>query len=205
MPRLRRGKLLFLIFAGAISLMLLVVSGYQLYDFTDSTAFCGRICHQVMYPEYTAFQASPHSRVRCSECHVGPGADYLVKSKISGIPQIFYTLTGTYPRPLETPVENLRPARETCEQCHRPEEFSGDLVRYKYTYKTDEFNTERIDTRVLRVGGGKLERLSEFTGTLRLTSGICLWMRNGRRLAGWVLRVLLVVSWSILTPRGQLT
>jgi len=151
----RREKMLFLVFAGAISLMLLVVSSYQLYDYTDSVAFCGRICHKVMYPEYTTYQASPHSRVRCTECHVGPGADYLVKSKISGIPQIFFTITGTYPRPIETPVENLRPARETCEQCHWPEKFSGDLVRYRIGYRADEFNTEKIDSRVLRVGGGK--------------------------------------------------
>jgi hypothetical protein len=108
---------------------LLVVSGYQLYDFTDSTAFCGRICHKVMYPEYTTYQASPHSRVLCSDCHVGSGASYLVKSKISGVPQIFHTLFNTYPRPITSPVENLRPARETCEQCHWPDKFEGDMLK----------------------------------------------------------------------------
>ena len=152
-----REKLVFLMVAGAIGIILLVIGGYQLVEFTDSTAFCGRLCHEVMYPEYTAYQASPHSRVSCSECHVGSGADYLVRSKLSGIPLVLSTLSGAYDRPISTPVENLRPARETCAQCHRPERFAGDLVRVHTTYETDETNTEHVDTRVLRVGGGELE------------------------------------------------
>jgi len=144
-------------FAGAVGIILLVIGGYQLLEFMDSTAFCGRLCHQVMYPEYTAYQASPHSRVSCSECHVGSGANYMVRSKLSGVPLIFSTLSGTYDRPIPIPVENLRPALETCEQCHRPERFAGDLVRVHTTYETDEANTEHVDTRVLRVGGGELE------------------------------------------------
>jgi len=152
-----RKKLFFLMFAGALGIILLVIGGYQLMEFSDSTAFCGRLCHEVMYPEYTTYQASPHSRVLCSECHVGSGVDYLVRSKLSGIPQIIAVTTGTYPRPIPTPVKNLRPARETCEQCHRPERFAGDLVRVHTTYLPDEQNTEKVDTRVLRVGGGELE------------------------------------------------
>lgn len=152
--RKRRAKILFLMIGGAIGIMLLVIGGYQLVEFSDSTGFCGRLCHSVMYPEYTTYQASPHSRVLCSHCHVGSGADYLVRSKISGIPLIFVTLTGKYDRPIPTPVENLRPARETCEQCHWPGRFAGDLVRVHTTYATDEQNTQKSDTRVLRVGGG---------------------------------------------------
>ncbi len=152
-----REKLLFLMFAGATGIILLVIGGYQLVEFMDSTSFCGRLCHEVMYPEYTTYQASPHSRVTCSECHVGSGADYMVKSKLSGIPQIIAVVSGTYERPIPTPVKNLRPARETCQQCHRPERFAGDLVRVHTTYATDEQNTEKVDTRVLRVGGGEVE------------------------------------------------
>ena len=152
--RRHRDKLLFLMFGGAIAIVLLVVASYQLVEFTDSPAFCGRLCHQVMYPEYTAYQVSPHSRVSCSECHVGSGADYLVRSKISGMPMVFNTLLQSYHRPIQTPVDNLRPARETCENCHRPDKFSGDLVRTHVSYQPDEINTEKVDTRVLRVGGG---------------------------------------------------
>ena len=151
----RREKLLFLMSAGAIGIVLLVVGGYQLVEFTDSTAFCGELCHDVMYPEYTVYQASPHSRVTCAECHVGSGADYLVRSKVSGIPMIYSTLTGNYEKPIPVPVRNLRPARDTCEQCHRPERFAGDLVRVHTTYAADEANTVKTDTRVMRVGGGE--------------------------------------------------
>ena len=114
--RVRRTRLIFLMVAGAIGIMFLVIGVYQLVEFMDSTAFCGKLCHTVMYPEYTVYQGSPHSSVTCSECHVGSGADYLVKSKLSGIPLIITTLTGSYDRPIATPVNNLRPERETCEQ-----------------------------------------------------------------------------------------
>ncbi len=155
--RRHRNKLLFLMFAGAMGIILLVTGGYQLMEFTDSTDFCGRLCHEVMYPEYTVYQDSPHSRVACSECHVGYGGGYLVRSKVSGIPQVLAVIINSYERPITTPVSNLRPAPETCERCHRPERFAGDLVRVHTTYLTDEQNTERVDTRVLRVGGGELE------------------------------------------------
>ncbi len=151
-----RDKLLFLMSAGAIGIIFLVIGSYQIIEFMDTTSFCGRLCHDVMYPEYTTHQASPHSRVTCAECHVGPGADYMVKSKMSGIPLIFSTIFNTYNRPIPTPVENLRPARETCEQCHRPGKFSGDLVHVRTTYLPDEENTPEVDTRILRVGGGEL-------------------------------------------------
>lgn len=151
-----RAKLIFLMTAGAIGIIFLVIGSYQLVEFTDSTAFCGRLCHRVMYPEYTAFQDSPHSRVTCASCHVGSGVDYLVRSKVTGIPMIYATLTGNYERPIPTPVKNLRPARETCEQCHRPERFAGDILRVHTSYSTDETNTRKVLTRGYRVGGGEL-------------------------------------------------
>jgi len=83
------------------------------------------------------------------------GADYMVRSKLTGIPLIFATIGGTYDRPITTPVANLRPAPETCEQCHWPQRFAGDLVRIHTSFAPDEKNTKRTDTRVLRVGGGE--------------------------------------------------
>jgi hypothetical protein len=148
-----RNRFLFLIFAGAIGLVLMVIEGYQLISFSDSVVFCGQLCHRVMTPEFTTYQASPHSRVLCADCHVGSGASYLVKSKVNGIPMIWGTLTGNYERPIPVPVRNLRPARETCEECHRPEKFTGDLVKVHNTYLTDESNTMSSDQRVLRIGG----------------------------------------------------
>jgi len=84
---------------------------YKAYEFTESTAFCGQLCHTVMSPEYTAYQLSPHARVACAECHVGAGATWFVKSKLSGSRQVFATVFNTFPRPIPTPVHNLRPAQ----------------------------------------------------------------------------------------------
>jgi len=114
-----------------------------------------------MYPEYTTYEASPHGRVDCIDCHVGSGASYFVQSKASGVPQIFATIFNTYERPVPTPVANLRPARETCEACHWPERFSGDFVRYHVTYEQDEANTQNVDQRIFKVGGGQFEAASD--------------------------------------------
>ena len=35
------------------------IGGYESYHYTDSVAFCGRTCHSVMNPEYTAYQHRP--------------------------------------------------------------------------------------------------------------------------------------------------
>lgn len=52
-------KMIFLMSAGAIGIIFLVIGVYQLVEFMDSTAFCGRLCHQVMYPEYTTYTRLP--------------------------------------------------------------------------------------------------------------------------------------------------
>ena len=184
-PWQHREKLFFLMFAGAIGIILLVVGGYQLLEFTDSTDFCGRLCHKVMYPEYTAYQASPHSRVPCSDCHVGYGGGYLVRSKISGIPQVLAVTFNSYERPIPTPVSNLRPASDTCQRCHRPERFAGDIVRTHTTYSADETNTEHVDTRVLRVGGGELEVARDIHWHIAANVWY-LALDNERQEIGWV-------------------
>ncbi|MBU4407985.1 MAG: NapC/NirT family cytochrome c, partial [Proteobacteria bacterium] len=113
-------KLVFLISAlTLLNLFILGLISYTGYHYTESIGFCGQLCHTVMAPEYTTYKNSPHSRVRCVECHIGQGAQWFVKSKISGVRQIFAVAFNTYSRPIQTPVHGLRPARETCEQCHR--------------------------------------------------------------------------------------
>ena len=71
----------------ALVFIFIFVSGfgsYRAYEFTETVEFCGQLCHSVMKPEFVAYQASPHARVGCVECHVGPGAGWYVKSKLSG-------------------------------------------------------------------------------------------------------------------------
>jgi hypothetical protein len=131
--------------------------------YMDTSEFCGQVCHSVMAPEYSAFQDGPHSRVGCVQCHIGAGAPWFVKAKISGLRQVAAVNLKTYSRPIPSPVHNLRPARETCEQCHWPEKFHGDKVKVIRDYGTDEANTEQTTTLQIHVGGGS-DKLSIATG-----------------------------------------
>jgi len=108
----------------------------------------------VMNPEFTAYQLSPHARVACVECHVGAGATWYVKSKLSGARQVVATVFKTYPRPIPTPVHNLRPAQETCEECHWPKKFYGAQLKVFNHYSSDEKNTHRQIRMLIKTGGG---------------------------------------------------
>ncbi len=127
---------------------------YQTYQYTDSVQFCGTSCHVPMHPEYTAYLHSPHARVACVDCHVGAGAEWYVRSKLNGVHQLVDVVTGNIPRPIETPVKNMRPARDTCEQCHWPERFIGSIDRTYYHYLSDATNTPFAVRLLLKVGGG---------------------------------------------------
>ena len=120
----------------------------------DTVSFCGQTCHVVMQPEFTAHQRSPHSRVECVSCHIGPGASWFVKSKLSGTGQLIAVALNNYPRPIPVPVRNLRPARETCETCHWPQKFDEDRLRDITSYAEDEQNTLSHTVLMLHLGGG---------------------------------------------------
>ncbi len=127
---------------------------YKAYEYTDSVQFCGQLCHTVMNPEFTAYQLSPHARVACVDCHVGSGATWYVKSKLSGARQVYAATFNTYPRPIPTPVHNLRPAQDTCEHCHWPKKFYGGQLKVFTHYASDEKNTVRQIRMIIKTGGG---------------------------------------------------
>jgi len=132
-PRDRRLFGFFL--AGSVLFLLISALGsYQTYHFTESVQFCGQACHGVMKPEYITYLHSPHARVACAECHIGKGANWYVRSKLSGTYQVYATMADKYPRPIPTPVKNLRPAQETCEECHWPKKFVGNLEHTFYYF-----------------------------------------------------------------------
>ena len=141
---------------GTIVLMLFSAFGsFKAYEYTETDEFCGTVCHKVMEPEYTAYLDSPHSRVGCVGCHIGSGTDWYVKSKFSGAYQVYSVLFTKYSRPIPTPVEALRPARGTCEQCHTPSLFYNQ-TRVDHTYYlSDEKNTRSKLSMLLKIGGGK--------------------------------------------------
>ena len=69
-----------------VNVVLIGVASYKGVEHMDSNAFCGTTCHEVMQPEYTAFLNSPHSRVGCVQCHIGPGAGWFVRVEAVGRP-----------------------------------------------------------------------------------------------------------------------
>jgi hypothetical protein len=141
------------LFGGGGFLVLSAFGSYHTYHFTESVTFCGEACHTVMKPERVAYQQSPHARVSCTQCHIGPGATWFVRSKLSGAYQVYAVLAKKYPTPIPTPVKNLRPARDTCEQCHWPERFSGNIDRTYTHYLSEESNPMHGIRLSLRVGG----------------------------------------------------
>ncbi|HYA61891.1 MAG TPA: NapC/NirT family cytochrome c [Candidatus Sulfotelmatobacter sp.] len=152
MPMVRNG-LLFVAVATVLNVLIFGFASYRGVSYMDTTTFCGLTCHTVMAPEYSAYQNSPHSRVECVQCHIGPGAGWFVRSKLSGLRQVIAVTFKTYSRPIPSPVKYLRPARETCEQCHWPQRFSGDKFIVKTNYKEDEKNTTLTTALVLKLGG----------------------------------------------------
>ncbi len=152
-PRDRRIFAYFLT-GGVLFLLLSALGSYKTYHFTESVQFCGGACHTVMRPELVTYQHSPHARVACTECHIGPGATWFVRSKLSGTYQVYATLADKYPRPIPTPIKHLRPAQDTCEQCHWPRKFVGNLDRTFSHFLTDQTNTEYSVRLLLKVGGG---------------------------------------------------
>lgn len=155
LSRPRDRKVLAVIVAGsAIFLMLTSFGSYQTYRYTESNQFCGQTCHTPMKPEYVAYQHSPHAQVDCVECHVGHGAGAYVQAKLNGVHQLIGVITGDYHRPIKTPIPNLRPAQETCEQCHWPDRYVGQLDRTYEHFLADETNTAFSVRLSLKVGGG---------------------------------------------------
>ena len=151
----RHRKYLGYSFVGVVLFLLLsAVGSYETYHYTDSVEFCGKLCHEIMKPEYTLYLQSPHARVRCVDCHVGAGANWYVKSKLSGAYQVYATIAKVYPKPIPTPIENLRPAQETCEQCHWPQHFFGSQQKLIHHFLPDEQNTEWQINMLIKTGGG---------------------------------------------------
>lgn len=138
-------------------LFLTALGSYQTYHLTDSVYFCGQTCHTPMNPEYVVYQSSAHARVACTECHIGPGAKWYFKAKINGVHQLYCTMIGKIPRPIPTPLKNLRPARDTCEQCHWPEQHAGRTEKVYHHYLADEENTPWTVRMLLNVGGSDNE------------------------------------------------
>ena len=155
-PALRRVATLVLVLT-AVNAVIFGSSSFLAVEHMESVEFCGTTCHTLMTPEYTAYQDSPHSQVACVECHIGPGTSWFIRSKVDGLRQVWATLRDSYEKPIGTPIHTLRPARETCEECHWPAKHYADKLRVFARFDTDEENTASYSAMVLQTGGGSRE------------------------------------------------
>jgi hypothetical protein len=138
----------------AVNIVIVALATYGGVHAMESNAFCGQVCHMTMEPEAAAHRVWPHAQVSCTACHVGPGAGSFVEAKLAGTRQLLHVMTNRVPKPVPPPAELIQTARATCEGCHWPEKFRGDIVKVVRDYLADEANTEQTTTLRLHVGGG---------------------------------------------------
>ena len=134
-------------------LTLVVLSGTAVaWDYTNSSEFCGTSCH-TMPPEYASYQASPHARVACVECHIGRGFIATQFTRKAGdLKHVFYLVFQNYEYPIR--AKEMRPARDSCEKCHFPEKFSTDSLEEIKDYENDKFNSAISTYLIFKTGGG---------------------------------------------------
>ena len=136
---------LFLFFLGSVTLL----------DYTESTEFCS-LCH-VMDPEHEAYMNSPHSRVECGTCHIGPGVIPAIQAKLAAVRYLWVYPTNSYERPIPSPIHSLRPTTVVCEQCHWPQKFYEDRLAIIPDYAPDEQNSLTQTELLMKTGGGSAE------------------------------------------------
>jgi nitrate/TMAO reductase-like tetraheme cytochrome c subunit len=159
--RMFRHGLDIVLVATIVNLLVVSMASYRGAAYMDSPQFCGQSCH-VMHPEYSAYKVSAHSHVDCVACHIGTGAESYFKAKVNGTKQLVEVSFNRYPKPIPSPVMNLRPAREICEGCHTPAKFVGEKLLVKSNFADDEKNTETQSVVLLHLGG--IDSLSHLTG-----------------------------------------
>lgn len=129
-----------------------VFGGIQAWEYTNSPQFCGTTCH-TMPPQNAVYKESPHSNVTCEECHIGR-ASFMDQAsrKTQGIKETYYQIFKLYEFPIR--AKALRPSRDTCEKCHRPETFSDDSLRRINRFGSDLENTATTIYLIMKTGGG---------------------------------------------------
>ena len=50
----------------AVNIVIILLAGYGGAARDGIAGFCGQACHTPMHPQFTAWQAAPHSEVTCT-------------------------------------------------------------------------------------------------------------------------------------------
>jgi len=132
--------------------LLYAFAGYKTYEFTESVTFCGSMCHKIMGPQYRSHAFSEHAEIGCVNCHVGPGIRYFLLYKLRGTKELFDLIFDRYPRPIPSPVRDLRPSQEVCENCHGPQYRINERLQSRTYYLSDKQNTPKTIDFLLRMG-----------------------------------------------------
>jgi mono/diheme cytochrome c family protein len=137
----------------ALIMIIFFVAANFAWEETNSTAFCGLTCH-TMPPEYVTHQLSVHTNVSCEDCHMG--RDRLAVLIPRKITYSWQTGTAMLLNNYEFPIiaKNMAPAREACENCHKPDVFSSDKLVENKNFATDENNSPTSIFMVIKTGGG---------------------------------------------------
>jgi nitrate/TMAO reductase-like tetraheme cytochrome c subunit len=132
--------------------LILIAGGVYGWEYSNSPEFCGTTCH-TMPPQDTVYRLSPHANVTCEECHIGRASFFnQLSRKSQALHELYYMMFSLYEYPIR--AKALRPARDTCEQCHLPETFSDDSLRVLSRYKNDRDNTLETLYLIMKTGGG---------------------------------------------------
>ncbi|WP_240035306.1 cytochrome c3 family protein [Neobacillus notoginsengisoli] len=118
---MNRWKLGFALLFGLIAMS---GTAYGAIAFTSNPVFCSS-CHE-MAPEYQTFKASAHSEIKCTQCHIEPGAKNMVLHKIESMKEVYYHIVGP-PDPI---VQTVPVLKVNCGQCHSDNRLvtaTGDL------------------------------------------------------------------------------
>jgi hypothetical protein len=137
----------------AVVMLLFFTGGLIGWEETNTSSFCGLTCH-TMPPQYITHNMSAHTNVACEDCHMGRDKfGVLLPRKIAYSWQTGTAmLTGSYEYPIV--AKNMAPARQACENCHKPEVFTSDKLVEIAHYSDDEANTRNSTFLSVKTGGG---------------------------------------------------
>ena len=153
-PRgIRTRQILLIGGAFILGFVILGVIAIQVWEYSNSPAFCTNVCHDVHPEEPSSYQDFYHASVKCTECHMGRvGTLQAIALKAGHFRHLPAVIFDRYERPLLS--ETMRPASESCERCHWPPAFHGDTVMEIKRFQPDEENTERRIYLILKTGAG---------------------------------------------------
>jgi cytochrome c553 len=151
-PEIRRTTLVILALT-AVNVVILLLAGYGSLHWMESPSFCGQVCHTPMHPQFTSWQAAPHAKTACVQCHIGEGPSAFVHAKLAGVRQLVHVATNGFPRPVP-PGAEMPPGEQarTCTGCHQPWRGVGDQIKVVREYADDEPNTETRTILQLHLG-----------------------------------------------------